>query len=191
VNINGAAVFKKCYSTKNPFTMTVITAAQFKIMLQNGEAISNVQVNEMIDIQPGDMIAGNMQVNSSILPDIRISGKTIPTINFFMTQIRALMLVQCSIDTLSIGQPGSSFQRIEADPQTSIGTLNISAVDASGGVRLTGSTVRKINVSDCSLQGFYLSLDAARSCEWKATNVNCNQVTFAGNFMFLQGQIST
>jgi hypothetical protein len=64
-------------------------------------------------------------------------------------------------------------------------------VDASGGVRLTGATVKKINVSDCSLQGFYMSLNAAVSCEWKATNLNCNQVTFAGNFMFFQGQITT
>jgi hypothetical protein len=171
--------------------MTVITAAQFKIMLQNGETISEVQVNEMIDIQPGDLIAGNIQVNRSILLDLRISGKTIPTINFLMTQIRTLQLVQCSVDMVAIGQPGASFQRIEADPLTSIGTLNISAVDSSGSVRLTGSTVRKINVSDCSLQGFYLSLNAAQSCEWKTTNLNCNQVTFAGNFMFFQGQINT
>lgn len=171
--------------------MTVITAAQFKTMLQNGETISDVQVNEMIDIQPGDVIAGNVQVYTSLLLDIRISGKTIPAINFFMTQIRTLQLMQCVIDTLAIGQPGASFQRIEADPLTSIGTLTIAAVDNSGGVRLTGSTVRKINVSDCSLQGFYLSLNAAQSCEWKATNLNCNQVTFAGNFMFFQGQINT
>jgi len=171
--------------------MTVITAAQFKAMLQAGETISDVQVNEMIDIQSTDVIAGNVQVNSSLLLDIRITGKTIPSINFLITQIRTLQLVQCAIDTLAIAQPGASFQRIEADPQTSINALTIAAVDASGGVRLTGSTVKKINVSDCSLQGFYMSLNAAVSCDWKATNLNCNQVTFAGNFMFFQGQIMT
>jgi len=171
--------------------MTVITAAQFKAMLQNGETISDVQVNEMIDIQAGDIIAGNVQVNSSVLLDIRISGKTIPAINFFMTQIRTLQLVQCIVDQLAIGPQGASFQRIEADPQTTITTLNIGAVDASGGVRLTGTTVRKINISDCSLQGFYASLNSAISCDWKATNFNCNQVTFAGNFIFFQAQITT
>ena len=171
--------------------MTVITAAQFKAMLQAGETISDVQVNEMINIQSTDGIADNIQVNNSLLLDIRITGKTIPAISLFMTQIRTLQLVQCVIDMLAIGQPGSSFQRIEADPQTTINALNIAAVDASGGVRLTGSTVKKINVSDCSLQGFYMSLNAAVSCEWKATNLNCNQVTFAGNFMFFQGQITT
>jgi len=171
--------------------MTVITAAQFKAMLQAGESISDVQVNEMINIQATDTIAGNIQINGSVLLDMRITGKTLPAISLFMTHVRTLQLSQCHIDQLAIGPQGSSFQRIEADPLTTITLLNIGAVDASGGVRLTGSTVRKINVGDCSLQGFYLSLNAAVSCEWKATNFNCNQVTFAGNFLLFPAQITT
>jgi hypothetical protein len=170
--------------------MTVITAAQFKAMLQSGQTISDVQVNELIDIQPGDVIANNIDVQSSSLLDIRITGKTIPLINFFMTKIRAVQLIQSSIDQFNIGPQGSRFQRLEGDQQTTITTLNIAAVDASGGVKFSGSTVKRINVSDCSVQKFHLSLNPGASCEWRATNFNCNQVTFGGNFAFYQATIS-
>lgn len=171
--------------------MTVITAAQFKAMLQAGGTISNVQVNELIDIQPSDPIADGIDVHSSLLQDLRITGKTLPAIKFFITKIRTLHLIQCVVDSLSIGPQGSEFQRIEIDPQTTVNILNIASVDPSGGVRIAGAIVRKINVSDCSLQGFYMSMNAAVSCEWRTVNLNCSQVTFAGNFMFFQSQINT
>jgi hypothetical protein len=170
--------------------MTVITAAQFKAMLQNGQTITDVQVNELIDIQPADVIANNIDVQGSQLQDIRITGKTIPVVNFFMTKIRGAQLKQCSLNQFNIGAPGAGFQGLEADQQTTITTLNIAGVDPSGSVKFTGATINKINVSDCSVTKFYMVLNPGVSCEWKATNFNCSQVTFGANFSFYQATVS-
>jgi hypothetical protein len=162
--------------------MSVITAAEFKVLLQGSEIIQDIEVIEPVVVQSGDVVNSSINLRRCDIARLTIRDKT--NITYFgisMTRLGAFSLINCSVDELQIGGDPSSFDEIKLI-NVNMSKFAISAVTGSNTLIIKRATIEEIKIDESVIRNTTIRTRANSGCDLSTRSLQQNEFKISGSY---------
>ena len=172
--------------------MSVVTAAEFKVLLQGSEIIQDIEVIEPVVIQAGDVV--NSSINLRRCDIARLTMRDQTNITYFgisMTRLGTFSLIDCTVDQLGIGGDPSSFDEIKLI-RVDMSKLNISTISTSNTLTIKRSVIDEIKIDEAAIRNTTIHTRANSGCDLSTRSLFQNEFKISGSYeriLLTQGKI--
>jgi hypothetical protein len=166
--------------------MSIVTAAEFKVLLQGSDIIQDVEVIEPVVIQSADVVNSSINLRRCDIASLTIRDKTnITHFGISMTRLGTFSLINCTIDQLQITGSPSSFDEIKL-VSISLSKLLISEVSESNTLLIRKAIIEEIEIDGSVIRNTTIRTRANTGCDLFVQSSQQNEFKISGSYGHIQ-----